>query len=73
MQDHFLSPAPQAVPQAAGFSAGFLSPAPQAVPQAAGFSAGFLSPAPQAVPQAVPAFPSSFWAKKFFRDIFISS
>ena len=45
-----LSPAPQAEPQAAGFSAG-LSPAPQAEPQAAGFSAG-LSPAPQAEPQA---------------------
>lgn len=45
----YLSPAPQAVPQAAGFSVG-LSPAPQAVPQAAGFSVG-LSPAPQAVPQ----------------------
>ena len=31
--DYCLSPAPQAVPQAAGFSSG-LSPAPQAVPQA---------------------------------------
>ena len=46
--DYCLSPAPQAVPQAAGFSSG-LSPAPQAVPQAAGFSSG-LSPAPQAEP-----------------------
>ena len=45
-----LSPAPQAEPQAVGFSAG-LSPAPQAEPQAAGFSA-VLSPAPQAEPQA---------------------
>ena len=49
-----LSPAPQAVPQAAFLSAG-LSAAPQAVPQAvpqaAGFSAG-LSAAPQAEPQA---------------------
>ena len=46
----YLSPAPQAEPQAAGFSSG-LSPAPQAEPQAAGFSSG-LSPAPQAEPQA---------------------
>ena len=42
----YLSEAPQAEPQAAGFSSG-LSPAPQAEPQAAGFSSG-LSPAPQA-------------------------
>jgi hypothetical protein len=33
----YLSPAPQAEPQAAGFSSG-LSPAPQAEPQAADFS-----------------------------------
>jgi hypothetical protein len=45
-----LSPAPQALPQAAGVSAGS-SDAPQAEPQAAGVSAG-LSDAPQAVPQA---------------------
>lgn len=45
-----LSPAPHAVPHAAGFSAG-LSPAPHAVPHAASFSAG-LSPAPHAVPHA---------------------
>ena len=54
-EDYFLSPAPQAVPQAAGFSSGF-SAAPQAAgasagfsaaPQAAGVSAGF-SAAPQA-------------------------
>jgi hypothetical protein len=44
----YLSPVPQAVPQAAGFSS--LSPEPQAVPHAAGFSS--LSPEPQAVPQA---------------------
>lgn len=49
----YLSPAPQAVLQAAGCSWGCLSPAPQAVPQAAGCSWGCLSPAPQAVPQAV--------------------
>ena len=49
-----LSPAPQAEPQAAGFSTG-LSPAPQAEPQAAGFSAG-LSAAPQAVAGAEAAF-----------------
>ncbi|WP_330508607.1 hypothetical protein [Lachnoclostridium sp. Marseille-P6806] len=46
----YLSPAPHALPQAAGFSSG-LSPAPQAEPQAAGFSSG-LSPAPHAEPQA---------------------
>ena len=40
--DYFLSPAPQAEPQAAGFSVGF-----SAAPQAAGASAG-LSAAPQA-------------------------
>jgi hypothetical protein len=49
---NYLSPAPQAEPQAVGFSSG-LSEAPQAVPQAAGFSAG-LSDAPQAVPQDEP-------------------
>ena len=54
----YLSPAPQAEPQAVGFSSG-LSPAPQAVPQAAGFSSG-LSPAPQAVPQAAAGAVSSF-------------
>ena len=59
----YLSDAPQAEPQAAGFSAG-LSAAPQALPQAAGVSAGLsaaphaagvsagLSAAPQALPQA---------------------
>ena len=50
----YLSPAPQALPQAAGFSSGL-----SAVPQAAGVSAG-LSPAPHAAglsdaPQALPA------------------
>jgi hypothetical protein len=49
----YLLLAPQAVPQAAGFSSG-LSPAPQAVPQAAGFSSGLSLP-PQDVPQAVGA------------------
>ncbi len=48
----YLSPAPQALPQAAGFSSAGLSPAPQALPQAAGFSSAGLSPAPQALPQA---------------------
>nr|WP_231968759.1 hypothetical protein [Thermoanaerobacterium sp. RBIITD] len=52
--DYLLSPAPQAEPQAVGFSSG-LSAAPQAAgasvaPQAAGASAG-LSDAPQAEPQ----------------------
>jgi hypothetical protein len=42
----YLSPAPQALPQAAGFSSG--AAAPQALPQAAGFSSG--ADAPQAVP-----------------------
>ena len=46
----YLSPAPQAEPQAVGVVSG-LSPAPQAEPQAVGASAG-LSPAPQAVPAA---------------------
>ena len=36
-----MSPAPQAVPQAAGFSSG-LSPAPQAVPQAAAAAVSFF-------------------------------
>lgn len=54
----YLSPAPQAEPQAAGFSSG-LPDAPQAEPQAAGFSSG-LSAAPQAAglsdaPQEEPA------------------
>ena len=54
----YLSPAPQAEPQAAGFSSG-LSTAPQAEPQAAGFSSG-LSAAPQEAglsdaPQGEPA------------------
>jgi len=47
----YLSPAPQALPQADGFSSGLssgLSPAPHALPQAAGFSSG-LSPAPHAL------------------------
>lgn len=51
--NYCLSAAPQAVPQAAGASAG-LSAAPQAVPQAAGASVG-LSAAPHAVPQAAGA------------------
>ena len=42
--DYFLSPAPQAEPQAEGLG----SPAPQAEPQAEGLG----SPAPQAEPQA---------------------
>jgi hypothetical protein len=46
---NYLSPVPQALPQAAGLSA-ILSPEPQALPQAAGLSA-FLSPEPHALPQ----------------------
>ena len=47
--DHFLSPAPQALPQAVGLGS--------AAPQADGFSAG-LSPAPQAEPQHEQCCPS---------------
>lgn len=50
----YLSPAPHAEPQAAGFSSG-LSSAPHAEPQAAGFSFG-LSPAPHAEAGAAAAF-----------------
>jgi hypothetical protein len=52
---NYLSPAPQALPQAAGFSSGAAAPQAagasvgSAAPQAAGASAG-LSPAPQAEP-----------------------
>jgi hypothetical protein len=68
-----LSAAPQAVPQAAGFSSG-LSVAPQAVPQAAGFSAG-LSAAPHAVPQAAPvcALSCLFHPKMFANAILLTS
>lgn len=60
----YLSPAPQAEPQAAGFSSG-LSAAPQAEPHAAGFSSG-LSAAPQAAglsdaPQEEPAQPDRYF------------
>ncbi|MCR0167318.1 hypothetical protein MKA31_13385 [[Clostridium] innocuum] len=48
----YLSPAPQAEPQAVGVSS-VLSPAPQAEPQAVGVSLGSSPPAPQAEPQAV--------------------
>ena len=77
---YFLSPVPQAVPQAVGFlsplpqavpqAAGFLSPLPQAVPQAA----GFLSPLPQAVPQAV-GFSSRSLPRlnRFFNDMIKTS
>ena len=63
-RNYFLSPAPQALPQAAGFSAG-LSDAPQAAglsdaPQAAGLSdapqAAGLSDAPQAAAGAASLF-----------------
>ena len=67
----YLSPAPQAEPQAVGFSSGLsaapqaagvsagLSPAPQAEPQAVGFSSS-LSPAPQAVPHEAAGAASTF-------------
>jgi hypothetical protein len=69
----YLSEAPQALPQAAGFSSG-LSDAPQALPQAAGFSAG-LSDAPQAVPQAALAcvFSFSFHPAMFVNAISLTS
>jgi hypothetical protein len=70
-EDDYLSPAPHALPQAAGASAG-LSAAPHALPHAAGasaglsaaphaagFSAGF-SDAPHAVPQAEAGASSAF-------------
>lgn len=64
-RDYFLSAAPQAEPQAVGFSFGLsaapqavgLSAAPQAEPQAAGFFSG-LSAAPQAdVEASLSVFP----------------
>ena len=57
--DYFLSPAPQAEPQAEGLG----SPAPQAEPQAEGLG----SPAPQAVPQEGAVF-WALWpqANRFF-------
>jgi hypothetical protein len=67
--DYYLSPAPQAEPQAAGFSSGSLSPAPQAEPQAAGFSSGFLSPAPQ----AAAASTASFLPNRFLSPIILTS
>ena len=45
--------APQALPQAEGFSSFFGSAAPQALPQAEGFSSFLGSAAPQALPQAL--------------------
>ena len=53
-RNYFLSPAPQALPQAEGFFAGVSD-----APQAAGASEG-LSPEPQAVPQAAAGAVSSF-------------
>jgi len=69
----YLSPAPQAEPQAAGFSSG-LSPEPQAEPQAAGFSSG-LSPEPQAEPQAAAGADSVllFQPKRFESAIIVTS
>jgi hypothetical protein len=82
-ENYFLSPAPQAAPQAAGFSAG-LSEAPQAAPHAAGFSAGAAAPqaagasaglseAPQAAPQAEAAVSFFFQLNRFARPIVVSS
>jgi hypothetical protein len=82
-ENYFLSPAPQAAPQAAGFSAG-LSEAPQAAPHAAGFSAGAAAPqaagasaglseAPHAAPQAEAAVSFFFQLNRFARPIVITS
>jgi hypothetical protein len=71
MTSTYLSPAPHALPQAAGFSAG-LSPAPQALPQAAGFSSG-LSPPPHDVPQAAGASYVLFHPCKFLSAMINSS
>jgi hypothetical protein len=68
----YLSEAPQAVPQAAGFSSAGLSEAPQAVPQAAGFFSAGLSEAPHAVPHAADALVSSQFAM-FDNAIFSTS
>jgi hypothetical protein len=81
--NYYLSPAPQALPQAAGFSEG-LSEAPQAAglsdaPQAAGLSdaphAAGLSDAPQAVPQAEAGASLVFFVhpNKFKSDIICTS
>jgi hypothetical protein len=67
----YLSDAPHALPQAAGFSSG-LSDAPHALPQAAGFSSG-LSDAPHAVPQADAAFLLSLQLEIFESAISFSS
>jgi hypothetical protein len=73
MSCSYLSPAPHALPQAAGFSSGL-----SAAPQAAGVSAG-LSPAPHAAglspaPQAEPFTTScSVHPEIFDNAIFVSS
>jgi hypothetical protein len=54
---NYLSPAPHALPQAAGFSSGLSAP-----PHAAGASAGLSEP-PQAVPQADAAASSTFFVQ----------
>jgi hypothetical protein len=54
---NYLSPAPHALPQAAGFSSGLSAP-----PHAAGASAGLSEP-PQAVPQADVAASSTFFVQ----------
>lgn len=80
----YWSEAPQAEPQAVGFSAG-LSAAPQAEPQAEGFSAGLsaapqadpqaagLSPAPQAVPEACEEASLLFHSKRLESAIIMTS
>jgi hypothetical protein len=77
----YLSPAPQALPQAAGFSSG-LSAAPHAagvsaglspVPQAAGFSdaphAAGLSDAPHALPAVFSFHPAMFDNAMIFTSV----
>ena len=61
--------APQALPQADGFSSFLGSAAPQALPQAEGFSSGFA--APQALPQALELLIANEATKPPKSDLFI--
>lgn len=65
--ESYLSPAPQAEPQAAGVSSG-LSPAPQAADVSSG-----LSPTPQAVPQAAGAAFACFHPNRLKSAILVTS
>ena len=59
-----MSPAPQAVPQAAGFSSG-LSPAPQAVPQAAAAAVSFFVFHPKRFESAINVYLRFYLSKGF--------